>query len=430
MGTNDTILCVCFLQHFQDTHGNQDAAHARHGCKDDTLRDNLRENGARGSSYGTADTYLCGTLTHGDHHNVRHTDGTGQKGSQSYKPYQEVHALEKVVEQLEEDFRIEDRNGLFVRRIYQMGSGNGCTDTVRELTHHHPWSSCHGYHIHRISTVVGLLHQCQWQYDGGSFFCSEIDSTTHIVVHAHYLIIDRVYADALTAGIFTVGEKVLVGFLSDDAHLTVLCNVHIIQIASIVYLRRIHFRIFRRRAVHGNGGFLVTIVSRTAIGKKHGGNNFQLGHSLTQPVHILIDHLPLPSLAESLIGFCGLLTPYHTGIGGKSFKVVVQLLLQSFTAANQCHEHKHAPKDAEPRKERPTLVARQRVKNFAICIYVKSHSALKASMGRMRAAFSDGMRPAKVPAMTITIVASIHTSIPTVGSTNIVVWKSPVSMTS
>jgi hypothetical protein len=37
---------------------------------------------------GAADAYLGGAFTDGDHHDVAHTDDTGQQGAQSDEPYQ------------------------------------------------------------------------------------------------------------------------------------------------------------------------------------------------------------------------------------------------------------------------------------------------------------------------------------------------------
>lgn len=62
--------------------------------------------------------------------------------------------------------------------------------------------------------------------------------------------------------------------------------------------------------------------------------------------------------------------------------------------------------------------------------FVVGYSALNASMGLTLAAFSAGMSPAMVPATIITMVACMQTSSPTVGSTNMVAWNSPVSITS
>lgn len=61
---------------------------------------------------------------------------------------------------------------------------------------------------------------------------------------------------------------------------------------------------------------------------------------------------------------------------------------------------------------------------------LKDYSALRASMGLTLAAFRAGISPAIVPAIIITIVACMQTSSPTVGSTNIVAWNKPVSITS
>ena len=50
-------------------------------------------------------------------------------------------------------------------------------------------------------------------------------------------------------------------------------------------------------------------------------------------------------------------------------------------------------------------------------------------MGLMREALMAGIRPAIVPAMMMVRVALMHTSSPTVGSTNIVALNMPESIT-
>jgi hypothetical protein len=53
-----------------------------------TLGENLLHDVLRPGADGAADAYLGGAFTDGDHHDVAHTDDTGQQGAQSDEPYQ------------------------------------------------------------------------------------------------------------------------------------------------------------------------------------------------------------------------------------------------------------------------------------------------------------------------------------------------------
>ena len=97
VSSNDAILRITQFKHLENHDAKENATHTCHEGQHNALGDDLRQYHPRRSTNGTADTYLGGALTHGHHHDIRHTDGTCQQRSQTYEPDKEVNTLEEVV---------------------------------------------------------------------------------------------------------------------------------------------------------------------------------------------------------------------------------------------------------------------------------------------------------------------------------------------
>ena len=69
---------------------------------------------------------------------------------------------------------------------------------------------------------------------------------------------------------------------------------------------------------------------------------------------------------ETFVGFRGLLTPHDDGVLCETLEVLLEHLLQSATASDECHEHKHAPEHTEACQETPALIPRQRIEDFPV----------------------------------------------------------------
>ena len=267
-----------------------------------------------------------------------------------------------------------------------MGSGNRLTYAGGYLTHNDTLSARSGYDINLVATIKRSLHHRDG--DGDFFFRASTNiNITRTIVYAHHFVIGRVDTYLLSAGVTTLLEEVFIHLLSDDTDLTMLTDIHLVEVTSVINLRCNDPCQFRYRTLYSGCRPLVTVVGRVAptpTREQDGSSSIEFGYFLLQPIDILILHRPPAPLSESLIGLCRLIGAENHCILGKAVKVLVKHFLQALSASHQRHEHEHAPEDAKTRKQRTRLVTRQRVEYFSICINVQSHnqSALNASMGR------------------------------------------------
>ena len=108
------------FKHLQYGHGKQNAAHACHSGQHYAFCQYLRQDVGRCGSYGSSYADFGGSLAHGHHHYVRHTDGSGQQCAYAHEPYQKVHTVEQIVEHHEHHLGVEYSHALFVGGINRM----------------------------------------------------------------------------------------------------------------------------------------------------------------------------------------------------------------------------------------------------------------------------------------------------------------------
>ena len=85
-----------------------------------------------------------------------------------------------------------------------------------------------------------------------------------------------------------------------------LLHVHLIDIASVVELRRDHLGIFGCATLNARRGLLILVIGRirlTPRGEQGGCHDVELWHALLKTRDILIVHAPPAALAETLVGF-------------------------------------------------------------------------------------------------------------------------------
>ena len=223
--------------------------------------------------------------------------------------------------------------------------------------------------MHRVAKIVGLLHEREW--NGDSLLGTPVDvHVASTVVHSHHGIVGGVEANHLPTRISSTGEEGFIHLFAQHTYLAMLANVHLVEIAAKIHFWGLHFHVVGQKALHIAVALLVAEHSRGAPVREHGRHYIQPRHLLLQPVDVMIHHAPLPSFPESLVGLGGGLPEDDGTVGCKACKVVGKGLVEPPPAADEGYEHEHAPEHAEPGEERTALVARQRVKDFAICVDV------------------------------------------------------------
>ena len=244
--------------------------------------------------------------------------------------------------------------------------------------------------MHILSHVISLLHQGDRQEHRRTRLATEVDTLSRTIVHAYNLVIDRVNTDETATGVTTSRKEILIGLLLNDAHLTTLCHIHIVEVAPIAHLRFTHSLIVLLHTIDADSGLTITEIGRTTIREKHRTHHFEFWYATLQTLHVLVLHIPSTPLAKTLVSLCGRLCPNHSTIGSEPFEVLIEQFLHTLSATNQRHQHEDTPKHPEARQERTTLVARQRIENLSICIYIKSHISSQFIISRHEVLLWDG----------------------------------------
>ncbi len=97
-------------------------------------------------------------------------------------------------------------------------------------------------------------------------------------------------------------------------------------------------------------------------------------------VIIFINQLNVAPGFHTLVRHTGLTAPYPDGIGGRRFKLLVNPVLQSVSGAEQDHQHKNSPGNAEPGQECPELVLPDGAEDLLPFIGIE-HNRRKGFMG-------------------------------------------------
>ncbi len=157
-------------------------------------------------------------------------------------------------------------------------------------------------------------------------------------------------------------------------HFAFLHNIHLIDIAAKFQNGCFHLTVHRLHTFGMTGRAAgVARGFHTPTGQLR-GYQFQLGNHLLQAVHIAVFQLPGSALLESFVWLRGFIGKQHNGIGGKTVKILAQKVFQPVAATNEKQQHEESPEDAKAREETPPLVSQQRVRNFPICVCIKSHN--------------------------------------------------------
>ena len=182
-----------------------------------------------------------------------------------------------------------------------MFAGDDAADAAAELAEHHAGTAREADDVYLVTEVIGLLHERDGQDD--ALLCRTVD--VHVagtVVHADNTVVERVDAYELSAGIAATGKERLIDLLAEHAYLAVLCHVHRVDIAAIVEAGLLHLGVVGFHALDAGRTLLVTKDDHAAPTCHHRRDHVELGNLSFQPVYVLVDHIPLPSLAETVVG--------------------------------------------------------------------------------------------------------------------------------
>ena len=147
-----------------------------------------------------------------------------------------------------------------------------------------------------------------------------------------------------------------------------VANVSLIDVSAVEQLRLIDPLVVGHGPTDTNCGFAVCVIGCTTIREEQGCNHIKFWHTVSEACNVIVVHMPIATFAKTLVRLARRLCPYQGAIGGKTRKVLLQLLFQALAATHQRNKHEHAPEDAEARQERARLVTCQRVKYFSVCI--------------------------------------------------------------
>ena len=157
MGRHDAVVGVGHLEHLQDEHSEEYAAHAGHRGERDALRNNLRQYHLGRGPDGSSDAYLGGTLAHRNHHDVGDTDASGQQRAYTDQPNQEVDTLEQAVHHAKHHLSIENRDGLFIGRVNAMRPPDDIAQRLRQVAHGHTRFSRDTNEVYHIAQIIEPL---------------------------------------------------------------------------------------------------------------------------------------------------------------------------------------------------------------------------------------------------------------------------------
>ena len=175
------------------------------------------------------------------------------------------------------------------------------TDAAAEFAEYHTGTTCETDDVYLVTEVIGLLHERDGQDD--TLLSRTVDvHITGTVVHTDDTVVERVDAYELSAGIAATGKERLIDLLAEHAYLAVLCHVHRVDIAAIVEAGLLHLGVVGFHALDAGRTLLVTKDDHAAPTCHHRRDHVEFGNLSFQPVYVLVDHIPLPSLAETVVG--------------------------------------------------------------------------------------------------------------------------------
>ena len=209
---------------------------------------------------------------------------------------------------------------LFVVGMNGVCQLDGTFHILFHLTDGISFLGCISQHVDLLATVIVLLHGGERDNHRG-FRLSVDRHVTCSLVYAYYTVIDAIYLNELSARIVFLGKERFVDTLPDDAHLPAVAYVGFVQRTSHTDNRFFYLVVFRIKSFQGSRQrvFLAyDIYSPLCDGGSH---HIDAWHRVAYAFHILIFHVPPPSLLKTLVGFRSLVCRHKAGIGGESLKL-------------------------------------------------------------------------------------------------------------
>ena len=370
---DDTLWIGRRLEHLEHQHGQRNTRHACHGSQHHALGEYLLENVARTGSDGTSDAYLGGAFAHGDHHDVRHADGSCKERAQPHHPDEDVYARHQGIHHGEHGFHVEHHHRLLVVWRDVVGGLDGLLHLLFHVGHLHARLHGEAHELDGVAQVVHLLHRGIGQGDGFGSLSLYVDVALGRA-HAHHAIVDAVYLYVLAAGVTSLGEEALVDTLADDAHLACFADVYVVDEASVGHFLMLYLFVVGVEPFDATIVFVALVDGRFApLGYRGSGNLY--GGQFADALHVGHFEVPASSFAEAFVGLARLLGEDEARVGGKTFEFFTQLLLHALAASHEGHEHEDAPEYAEGREQASRLVAGDGDEDFLAGIFVYFHNA-------------------------------------------------------
>ena len=323
----------------------------------------MREHHPGCGTNGTTYAYFHGSLLYRYHHDVAHTYGSGQQSTNAHKPTEESDTTEKTIQYAEQHLGVEHGDGLLVLGVNIVMASNGLTDVVGKQTYLYSVLGGKGYLVHHVAVVVHTLHHT----DGDKYTFVGTSANSEIAgidIHTYNTIVRGIDAYALSQGVATIGEEIVIHLLAYDAHLTVLYYIYSIDMASITHLWRTYLLIVLGYTIDIGTEIVLAIHGKLASTEKHGSNNIQFCYIVLHTKHIVHVHPPGPVLLKTLVCLGRRLCPYHGRVGGKVAEIAFKQFPQPMGTTNEADKHENAPEDAETREYATALVARYGIEYF------------------------------------------------------------------
>ena len=243
----------------QNQYGESDATESCNEGERHALTENLLKNVGWSGTDGSTDADFSGALLHGHHHDVAHTDGSTQEGAETNHPHQDADAIEEVVHHGEHRFCVDEKHCLFVGRMYGMGIANESADFLLHLAHLETLSCRHAKHLDFVASSVSAAQGSERNFNGGQGIAIETDAISRTAALPYDGIGNAVDLYFLAASICLAGKKRFHNAGTDDAHLSVLHHVDIVESPSCLDARVVYFVIFREDATQAHAKRLVTL---------------------------------------------------------------------------------------------------------------------------------------------------------------------------
>ncbi len=232
----------------QNQHGERNTTESSNESERHALAENLLKNIGWCGTDGSTNTDFGGAFLHCHHHDVAHTDGSTQECAETNHPHKDADAIEEVVHHGEHRFCVDEEHCLFVGRVYGMGIANESADFLLYLAHLETLSCRHAKHLDFVASSVSTAQGGERYFNGGQGISIETDAITRSSALSYDGIGNAVDLYFLATSICLAREKRFHNACTDDAHLSVLYHVDVVESPSCLDARVVYFVIFREDA--------------------------------------------------------------------------------------------------------------------------------------------------------------------------------------